>query len=121
MTKSLLSDQEQTEASKVSVHTSSISNTLACPHQDNNPSQARASPSLAAVVDSPSSDLRDLGLRPKFAAFRHTTETLNQTTVYHQNSKRTSPPPSVTPAWFFNIPNVRTPFLDFSRNLCDDE
>lgn len=57
-------------------------------------------------------------LRPKFAIIKHKTEILRQQTTNNNHScSNINERKATTPAWFFNIPNVRSPFPDFGSKL----
>lgn len=61
----------------------------------------------------------DYDLRPKFGIFKHKTEIINQKTIHQtqfevSTSAKQKP---ITPSWFFNIPNTRSPFPDFESKL----
>lgn len=61
----------------------------------------------------------DYDLRPKFGVFKHKTEIINQKTINQAQSSLTSAKQekAITPSWFFNIPNTRSPFPDFGSKL----
>lgn len=69
------------------------------------------------------SDDNNDSLRPKFAIIKHKTETSRQQTSYNSNHSmfNTSEGKATTPAWFFNIPTVRSPFPDFGSKLPQED
>lgn len=67
----------------------------------------------------------DYILRPKFAILKHKTEIINRKTVNQSRSDEDSANAQavfnkqkpITPSWFFNIPDIRSPFPDFESKL----
>lgn len=67
----------------------------------------------------------DYNLRPKFTILKHKTEIINGKTVNQSGSNENSANAQVvynkqkpvTPSWFFNIPDTRSPFPNFESKL----
>lgn len=114
MTKSLWNEDSELTASQVASPTSSTRNTPTNSAQSDSPRQAIACNHRAGRDD--------FDLRPKFAIIKHKSEILNQTTQESATrlADRAQSPQAITPAWFFNIPTIRTPFLDFGRDLSEE-
>lgn len=60
---------------------------------------------------------KDFDLRPKFATLKHRPEFIQQKDALSDARHQAA----TTPAWFFNIPDTRSPFPDFGTKLPEDE
>lgn len=52
----------------------------------------------------------EFDLRPNFAILKHKSETLEQKLILSKQEPANIHQKTETPRWFFNIPDVRTPF-----------